>query len=524
MAIEQEKTQKTALGYLRISDKKQIQGESIANQKAAIEGYARTNNIQVIKWFKDEAKSGKNADREELQKLLSTALRMKGQIDYVIVYKMSRASRDVESYITGIRSILASRGIKVRSATEPFDDSPMGKFTETLYISVAELENNIKREMVVDNMTRIAQQGFWQHKPPRGYERCTLTNEEGQPRPSIQPNHEAANVTAVLMRWNRGDITEAELSRYATMLGFVGVNGKPLNQDVLHKILINPVYAGYVCCKLTNYQRVPGRHKGLITPEVFEQNQLIYKMKDKDYLLGLKHQKTNELYPLRRFVRCVRCNEFMTACKPKNSPRYFCYRPSCAKSGSVMTKILHNQFEELLKTITPSKGTTRLLKEVLKRQVNKELGGINQNLKRVRNSLDTNDAYRQKILNKFINDKITEADKDLAMCGVNDERLALKTELAELEQNQTISEDNIEYALNFMADISTRWHDAPLELKQTYQRLVFPEGFVYDIKNQKIITPDISPLYRVIQTETRAISTKNFSLVTSRGIEPLLPG
>lgn len=59
------------------------------------------------------------------------------------------------------------------------------------------------------------------------------------------------------------------------------------------------------------------------------------------------------------------------------------------------------------KAITPTKGTTRLLKELLKRRVHKELGNINQYIKRIRSSLDENDAYKQKILSKFITDKIT---------------------------------------------------------------------------------------------------------------------
>lgn len=75
-----------------------------------------------------------------------------------------------------------------------------------------------------------------------------------------------------------------------------------------------------------------------------------------------------------------------------------------------------------------------------------------------------------------------------------------------------------------MGSISTQWHDAPLELKQAYQRLVFPEGFVYDIKAQKFITPVISPLYRLDLGETGVISVKNFDLVTLPGIEPGLPG
>ena len=94
---------KAALGYLRISDKGQIKGESKHNQRAVIESYAKNNGIRVIRWFYDEAKSGKNTEREELQNLLKLALKMKGTIDYVLVYKMNRASRDLDSYVIGMR-------------------------------------------------------------------------------------------------------------------------------------------------------------------------------------------------------------------------------------------------------------------------------------------------------------------------------------------------------------------------------------------------------------------------------------
>lgn len=98
------------------------------------------------------------------------------------------------------------------------------------------------------------------------------------------------------------------------------------------------------------------------------------------------------------------------------------------------------------------------------------------------------------------------------MRGVNNERSELQTELAELEQRQTVSESSIEYALNFMTDIGERWSGASLELKQAYQDLVFPNGFVYDIRNRKFITPDISPLYRVDMGESRAINAENYSI------------
>ena len=208
---KQVKPKKVALGYLRISDKKQIAGESKNNQKASIQKYADDKGIKIVRWFYDEAKSGKNADRDELQNLLTTAVKMKGQIDYVIVYKLNRASRNIDSYFTGIRTILSTKGIQIRSATEEFDDTPTGHFMEAMHILVGQLDNENKRETVIDNMRRIAQQGYWQHKPIRGFVMAKTKNSEGHERPTMKASAEAKQVTQILMRFNRGDITEAEL-------------------------------------------------------------------------------------------------------------------------------------------------------------------------------------------------------------------------------------------------------------------------------------------------------------------------
>jgi site-specific DNA recombinase len=516
--------QKAALGYLRISDKKQIKGESKANQKASIQAYADANNIRIIKWFYDEAKSGKNADREELTNLLKTAIKMKGQIDFVIVYKMSRASRDVASYVTQIRSVLAAKGIMIRSATEPFDESPMGQFIETLYVSVAQLDNDTKREMVVDNMTRIAKQGYWQHKPLRGYKKAKINNSEGQPRPSMEAGEEANKVTDILMRFNRGDIGEAALCRYATSIGFLSLQGKQLTQELIHKMIIRPEYAGFVHDKFTNYEVVDGKHKGLISKEVYDQNQIILKSKNKDYLLGLKHNTINMMYPLRRFVLCAQCNKYLTACNPSNSPRYFCHRPSCRGTGSMHADLVHAKFEQLLATIEPKPSTIKLMKEIIKRQTVKELGNINQDIAKKRDKLDELATFRADTIKSFISGKISEEDKQIAIDSVDCDKLDAKQDLDELEQQQTLSESNIEYALNFMGNIAKQWSDAPLDLKQKFQNLIFPKGFVLDIKNDNFIISEISPLYTYINDEMAASYATNFAMVIPRRIELRLPG
>lgn len=413
---------------------------------------------------------------------------MKGQIDYVIVYKMSRASRDVESYIMSIRSVLASRGIKVRSATEPFDDSPMGRFVETLYVSVAQLDNDTKRDMVVDNMRRIAQQGYWQHKPIRGYRMVTIKNSEGQPRPSMQPDHESDKVRDILMRFNQGDMTEAELVRYASSLGIKNRDGKPLSQETVHKMLVRPEYAGFVHDKFTDFKPVEGKHEGLISPEDYQQNLHIIRSKNKEYLLGITHSTTNELYPLRRFMLCVKCQKPMTACAPGNSPRYFCARPSCRGTGSVMASTIHAKFEVLLKQIEPTPETVKRMKDIIKHQAVSELKNINHEIAKKREKLNKIADIRAKAIQKFISGKISEEDKQIVIDNLDGEKLTINADLEGLEQQQTLGESSIEYALNYMTDIAKQWLDADLALKYKIQNLVFPHGFIYDIKQDNIIS------------------------------------
>lgn len=522
--ILQSPKKKTAFGYLRYSDKKQEKGETLKNQREAIQRYADSKGIEVIRWFTDKAKSGKNTDRDGLQELLKAAFKMKGSLDFVIVYKMNRASRDLSTYYTGIRSVLSARGISLRSATEHFDDTPSGHFMEAMHVLVGQLDNENKRETVIDNMTRFAKQGYWQHKPIRGYDSAKIKNDDGLPRPTMKLNAEAEKVKKILLRFNRGDIIIAELCRYATSIGFYGQNGKPVNQEVMTKMLKRIEYAGYVCDKFTGYEPVKGKHPALIDEDIYWQNQEILKQKNKAYLIGLKHHRINDMAPLSRFIKCINCHKIMTRSNPGGEYRYYCARPSCRGTGSVTTEVAHAEFEQYLINIAPKPRTLKLMKEILVRTSVKELGNINQELQEHRDKLDEIAKTRTETVKDYVNRRISDEEKQLVTDDLDVEKLEVTKKINELEQQQTISESNIEYALNFMANVSKQWADASLDLKQKIQSLIFPSGFEYDIKQHNFIINEISPLYGVITPEIEADYAKNSVLVTSRGIEPLLPG
>ncbi len=74
----------------------------------------------------------------------------------------------------------------------------------------------------------------------------------------------------------------------------------------------------------------------------------------------------------------------------------------------------------------------------------------------------------------------------------------------------------------FMENVAQQWMDSPL--KQKFQQLIFPKGFIYDIKNDKFIINEISPLYRGKTTIKQADDDENSILVIPRRIELRLPG
>lgn len=333
---------KRAIGYLRISSSMQINNESEATQRQKIQEYADKNGIQIIKWYYDEAQSGKNADRKELQNLIKFALSHRDKIDHVVVYKMSRASRDAKTYYSEIVSKLYTRGITIRSATETFDDSPGGQFMELLHVGMAQFDNGIKREYTLDNMRSLARQGYYQHPPIIGYDACKIKNPEGKDRPSLKQNDMAEKVRAVLERFSAGDINKAELARYAQDIGLRSRNGKVVGEDSINRMLKHPVYAGYIQDSFTNNERVKGQHPAIISTEIFERNQsLLY---GKNSRKNEVHLKRNELYVLKGTLRCIGCNHRMYASAPRTgnggySPRYHCGR-GCKSLPSISAKVV----------------------------------------------------------------------------------------------------------------------------------------------------------------------------------------
>ena len=515
---------KRAIGYVRISSERQINGESIETQIGAINEYAAREGMELVKTFVDEAKSGKNTDRPGVREMVAFVKAHPNEIDHAIVYKMNRASRDTAEYFIGFAMPLAEYGVSVRSATEAVDGTPQGRFMEGFSVLVGEYDNHVKQAFTVDNMTSLAFQGYWQGAPMVGYKTHKVLNDIGKLRPTLKPDNKAPLVRRVLERFAEGNITKAELTRYAYAIGLRSRSGKVMRETGVHKLLENPIYAGYIRNNFTEGQLVAGKHEAIISQETYEANQRLLYGKRKR--AGEVRQKFHPDYPLKGTLMCPNCGKPMYASAPRSgsgtkSPRYDCFRPSCkGLVRSIKAVSMHDNFEKVLERIQPQEAVIELFKEVIVKRMAYELGLVNSKKAAINAKLDTIADNRLETLKKYAADKLTEEDKNALVDSLDDEKEELTKQLRKLEARQSIQEKDIDLAVAVMRDTKLQWQIASPFAKQKFQSALFPKGLVYDAENERFGTTEISTLYRVLPNKKDLpVSEKSF-LVAGAGFEP----
>ncbi len=522
---------RTAYGYTRVSTDEQVPGASLENQRIAIQRYADENNIEIVGWFTDPGSSAKTAHRPELQKMLDSICKNRGKIDHVIVYNVSRISRNLESYSRDIGYRLASYGCILLSTLEVINDTPQGRLMLNIALSVHQYDNDVKSQNVKDNMSLLAKQGWWMSQAPLGLKLKHVlidgvTTKDGKKKyhntlEIDNTDNIGENIRFLLNRFSEGDINIADLVRLAQKMGIKSKNGELIQFTTLNGILSQSVYAGYNSSpKLLEGEVVKIRDfDGLITLDTFNKNQQIIKGDMRELA-----PSDDEMYPLKHTLICSRCGKPIRASAPKTgsgkkSPRYHC----CERGhSSIGIAEMHQLFIDYINEITPTEGTVKLFKEIVKRTAAKKLGETNRDLAKNREDISEIDSKLNNALEALLEGKIDVSEKTRYSEALMEKRGQLEQTINELEKVQRINESTIAYVCNFITKPAKLWRDADLEARQAFQKTMFPNGLHFDIKERKFGTDDLGPLYSVICNKKESEADSNYSLVGPAGIEPAL--
>lgn len=369
--------------YLRVSSDDQIRNFSLDTQKDICTEYASRQGYEIDKIFREEGESAKTAKRPELIKMLDYCEQNKKEIVSVVVYRFDRMARNTLDHLA-IKAKLALFGIKLESSQEKTDDSPSGRFMETLFAAMSQLDNEIRAERARNGLYKRFLAGMPFHVP-LGYKM-----EEINGRKIGVPDD---NFALVRRAWDLMETGTRSLTEIAKDMNSWGLTvkwnktQKPITKQYASKLFQNRFYCGYLSTK-TYSEEIRGVHDPMINEETYYRVQAIIQGKN-PMPFGAKRRIVNEQFPLRGIVKCHVCGKNLVSASPrgrtgKKYPKYWC-AGNCIPSVSVenITNLLLNKLTE----IQPTQDVINAFTFYLKVKYESRLGALLANKKEAQESI-----------------------------------------------------------------------------------------------------------------------------------------
>ena len=337
---------KTAYAYARFSSDNQRE-ESIEAQFFEIKKYAESEGILIKKYYSDEAISGLTSNRPQFKEMINNIMN-NGKVDYVIVYKVDRFSRN--KYQSAIyKEKLSRRGVKVLYAAQRLSDTPEGGLMEGILESFAQYYS--------DNLSTDTRRGQYNNarnglfnggRPPLGY---FIDDEK---KYNID-SYEATIVKTIFNLYLDG-MAQSKIARELNEKGYKTREKNNFTQSSVSGILTNKKYIGIYEHGRTqlkynstgkktlevkrpdeeiiiNYDAIPP----IIDKKTFEKVQKMIKDRANQKAIKQHHD-----YPLRGLIYCE-CGQKMygyTDARYKSNSRYRCKKCNNAIKKEALEKYI----------------------------------------------------------------------------------------------------------------------------------------------------------------------------------------
>ena len=332
-----------AAAYARFSTDRQTDN-SIAYQLSEIRRYCGSHGIEITATFTDEGCSGTNADRAGFQAMMAAA--KAGIVDTVVIYDISRGSRDVGDWFS-FRKAMMYLGVTVISATgQKLGDltNSTDFLTELITVGMGQVEVLGTRQKSIDGVAVKAKQGaFLGGTPPIGYD---IKNGQYVINPM-----EATIVRTIFQMYADGKSYDYILDH---LQGAKSKRGQPIGKNSLNNLLQNERYIGTYTWNKKKYKLLRKWAGGGLNPNVTRIENAIPPIVDKETwekvqkrMKSNKHSnarnKAKSTYLLSGLIRCEECGSMYVGHTSTNkkgfSTRYYCcgnkYRTHTCKAKNI---------------------------------------------------------------------------------------------------------------------------------------------------------------------------------------------
>jgi site-specific DNA recombinase len=472
-----------AIAYIRVSDPRQADdGSSLNTQEKQVRAQASQQGYELVHVFKEEGESAKTDQRPELQRLVAFCKERRGKIDVLIVPKIDRLARNAYDY-ANLKLTFGRYGVRLESVGERIEDTPVGRFTESIMASVAQFDNEVRAERSKGGMIEAVSQGRWVWKAPKGYR-----NVRHEGKGTIEPKPGEAELVAQAFK-----MLASRRQNPARVHTWLAEMGLPISRPAFYSLIGNSIYIGKIEAFGHTFDACPP-FVPLVTPATF------YGAKKalRAVRAPLSYQCDREEFPLRGTLRCS-CGAFLTACFSRGKTKtYGYYRCMRCRGANYRSDQVHDQWLRELLCYRPAPGVWPKIEARLRETVEASRSAEASRRKELEAKVDRLRAVQKGIALKnaegIVPDDVAKAQLEDLGRQIQDVLARGVTEPLEMDV-----EHLLRFAQRLLDNLGDHWAAWPLQRKKDLLRFMFPSGVTY-IAGRGIRTLD-NPLLEQIKGE-----------------------
>ena len=474
---------KQCVVWTRVSTKYQEDnGGSLKSQKECCEAYAKQNGYTIVKYCGGKHESAKTPGA--MIKEMNQYVRKHTDVSTILVSEFDRFSR-TSWQATKMLEELRQLGVIVVATKFGLDTrTKEGMMMAQNTLNMAQWDNQNRTDKFVDGRANCLRSGAWCEKAPLGY------SKEGKSRETFCYLNDTGKLIRKAFKWKLNG--EAN----ATILHRLEANGLKISPQTLHKILVNPFYAGKIVHKLINGEMVDGKIEPAVSYTDF--------LKVQDILSGrtgkFVHSKENAKCPLTKYVICSEDGTPFTSYTKTKKTREFNYY-KCNKSGcktNVSAKEMHEKYEQMLSKYDLSETMLQEFESILREEMKAYQAESLEERKRLKKLMTEVEGEIKNMKVRFATGKIDEEIYEVAIKEMQNRKDILTLELEKCNDNLSNLETQIPAIISTACKLGTLWHDGDLETKRKIQNLVYPNGICWNKENRCYRTQNRNKFFDIL--------------------------
>lgn len=464
-----------AIAYIRVSTDRQVKdGTSLVTQRRRVGEYAATKKYQLVRQFVEEGESAKTDKRPVLQELLGFCKENKGKIDVLIFPKIDRFARYSADYHY-LKGYLREQGIRVESTDERFDDSPSGRFLESLLAATAQFDNDVRSERAYNGMREAVSEGRWVWGAPRGYRNVVHDN-----KATIEPDPITGPIIICAFEQTAAMVPVREI------LEWLKSQGVSLSRSSFHRMLHNKAYVGVIEAFKISQTAVPP-FVPLVSQSLFHRAQAAINRRQAPKV----YERDNAAFPLRGTLKCP-CGRFLTASWARGrSARYLYYRCRQCSRVNLRGEYIEEQFARTLAALRRKFTFDDRMVARLRDRWDKDQLTASGRLERIQIEVGKFEKLQRTLTLKVAEGIVPDYLAKEQFEEIEARVVALKGDLMPLDADLSF-EHLIRHGRSFFRQLDQLWMQSEVSTRKQLQRFLFPSGATLAVDECRTSSDDLS--------------------------------